>query len=84
MGRLKLLLASICDLNAQSVAAETARPARPNVVFFLVDELHGWQRQVGARFSTPNPNCDSAKPDGRFAARQPTAPKPKPGGKKKR
>jgi arylsulfatase A-like enzyme len=35
----------------------------------LRTELHEWQKQVGAKFATPNPEYDSAKPDGRFAAR---------------
>lgn len=32
-------------------------------------ELHAWQKQVGARFPTPNPDYDPAKPSGRFATR---------------
>ncbi len=53
------------DLGEQTdlAAAQSARVAA------LRDELHVWQKQVGARLATPNPNYNPAKPDGRFAAR---------------
>ena len=42
----------------------------------LRDELHAWQKQVGAKFPIPNPGYDPAKPSGRAAARP--APEVKP------
>ena len=67
------------DLSEQTdlAAAEPARAAA------LRDELHAWQHQVGAQFAVPNPNYDSAKPDGRFAARPAATPNTKPAAKKK-
>jgi len=54
------------DLGEQNdlAAREPARVAR------LKDELHSWQRQVGAKFPIPNPDYDPAKPSGRFSARK--------------
>jgi arylsulfatase A-like enzyme len=49
---------------ADRAARETARAEA------LRDELHAWQRQVSARFPTPNPNYDPSKPSGRFAPRK--------------
>lgn len=37
----------------------------------LRNELHAWQKEVGAKFPAPNPACDPAKPDGRAAVRKP-------------
>lgn len=67
------------DLGEQTdlARAQDARAAA------LRDELHAWQRQVGAKFPTPNPQYDPAKPSGRFAARQPAAQGRKAGGKEK-
>ncbi len=45
-----------------------AEPAR---VQALRAELQAWQKDVGAKFPTPNSAYDPAKPSGRFAARQP-------------
>ncbi len=39
--------------------------ARPGRVRALRGKLHAWQRDVGARASTPNPRYDPSKPDGR-------------------
>ena len=39
--------------------------ARPGRVRALRGKLHAWQRDVGARASTPNPRHDPSKPDGR-------------------
>ncbi len=41
----------------------------PEQVTLLRDELHAWQKQVGAKFPTPNPNYDKNKQNGRAAAR---------------
>jgi len=39
-------------------------------------ELRAWQQEIGARFPTPNPNYDPARPSGRDAARQPGPARP--------
>jgi arylsulfatase A-like enzyme len=39
-------------------------------------ELRAWQKEVGARFPTPNPHFDPARPSGRDAARQPGPARP--------
>lgn len=49
----------------------------------LRDELHAWQKQVGAKHSTPNANYDPDKPSGRSAARAPAG-EAAPKGKKKK
>ncbi len=41
----------------------------PQRVAKLRDELHAWQKQVGAKFPIPNPDYDPAKPSGRSAPR---------------
>jgi len=41
----------------------------PQRVAQLRAELHAWQKEVGAKFSIPNPLYDAAKPDGRAANR---------------
>jgi arylsulfatase A-like enzyme len=41
----------------------------PRRVRALLKELRAWQKQVGAKPSTPNPAYDPQRPDGRFAAR---------------
>jgi arylsulfatase A-like enzyme len=46
----------------------TKEPAR---LAQLRSELAEWQEQVGAKFPTPNPHYDPAKPDGRAAKRSP-------------
>ncbi len=48
--------------------------AEPELVTRLRDELHAWQREVGAKFPIPNPAYDPDKPSGRAANR----PGPKP------
>jgi hypothetical protein len=42
----------------------------PNRAAELRDALHTWQRDVAARYPTPNPNFDATKPSGRAATRQ--------------
>ncbi len=42
----------------------------PERVKQLRDELHTWQKQVGAKHPTPNPNYDPAKSSGRAAVRK--------------
>jgi hypothetical protein len=42
----------------------------------LRTELRAWQQEIGARFPTPNPNYDPARPSGRDAARQPGPARP--------
>lgn len=49
--------------------------AQPVRVAALREELQAWQKQVGAKFPTLNPVYDAAKPNGRFAARQPAGPR---------
>jgi len=41
----------------------------PQRVAKLREELHAWQKQVGAKFPIANPNYDTAKPSGRAANR---------------
>jgi arylsulfatase A-like enzyme len=41
----------------------------PQRVSQLRAELHAWQNNVGARFPSPNPGFDPAKPSGRAASR---------------
>jgi arylsulfatase A-like enzyme len=43
----------------------------PQRVAQLREELHAWQKQVGAKFPIPNPHYDAAKPNGRAANRPP-------------
>lgn len=38
---------------------------QPQRVAELREELHAWQKSVGAKFPTPNPGYNPAKPDGR-------------------
>ncbi len=61
--------------NVQRDLGETADLAasEPERVAQLVEELHAWQKQVGARFPTANANYDPAKPNGRAATRRPLA-----------
>lgn len=39
--------------------------AEPERVSEMLDTLHAWQKDVGAKFSSPNPAYDPAKPNGR-------------------
>jgi arylsulfatase A-like enzyme len=57
------------DIGEQNDLAER----EPRRVAELRAELAAWQRQVGAKFPTPNPNYDATKPSGR-AAKRPPAP----------
>ncbi len=64
-GRLELFdLAD--DLGEQNDLASR----EPTRVARLKDELHAWQKEVGAKFPIPNPAYDPAKPSGRFSARK--------------
>jgi arylsulfatase A-like enzyme len=45
----------------------------PEQVARLRDELHAWQRDVGAKSPIPNPNYDASKPSGRAAKRNPNS-----------
>lgn len=42
----------------------------PQLVQKLRDELHAWQKQVGAKLPTPNLNYDPTKTSGRAAVRK--------------
>jgi len=48
--------------------------ARPDLVDALGAELKAWQEDVGAKFPSPNPNFDPAKPSGRAAGGKPGTP----------
>lgn len=43
----------------------------PQRVASLRDELHEWQKKVGAKFPVPNPRYDPKKPSGRAVKRNP-------------
>ena len=58
------------DLSEEHDLART-EPARADR---LRAELHAWQKDVGARFPTPNSRYDPAGPNGRFSARPRAAP----------
>jgi arylsulfatase A-like enzyme len=62
---------------ADDIGEQTDRyrehPARADA---LRTELRAWQKQVGARFPTPNPNYNPTLPSGRDAARQPGPARP--------
>ena len=67
---------------AQDIGEKTDLAAKePQRVARLRDELHAWQKQVGAKFPIPNPAYDAAKPNGRAAARPTGAAKPTSPGK---
>ena len=55
------------DIGEQTNLAEK----EPQRVADLRAELAAWQKQVGAKFTTPNPNYDATKPSGRAAKRNP-------------
>jgi arylsulfatase A-like enzyme len=56
---------------AQDLGEKTDLAARePARVAKLRDELHAWQKQVGAKFPIPNPDYDAAKPSGRASVRK--------------
>lgn len=55
---------------AADLSEQTDRAAQePHLVTQLRDELHAWQKEVGAKLPIPNPNFDPAKPSGRAATR---------------
>jgi hypothetical protein len=55
----------VTDIGEKSDLSKT----QPEITTRLLAELHAWQKQVGAKFSTPNPAYDPAKPSGRAAQR---------------
>jgi arylsulfatase A-like enzyme len=62
------------DLSADPSEKNDLALARPDLVDGLGAELKAWQEDVGAKFPTPNPNHDPAKPSGRAAGGKPGAP----------
>ncbi|MES2697162.1 MAG: sulfatase [Verrucomicrobiota bacterium] len=64
-GKLELFNVVRDQSEAKDMAAR--EPAR---VAALKAELHAWQKDVNARFPTPNPKFDPAKPDGRRLPRR--------------
>ncbi|MFO1490010.1 MAG: DUF4976 domain-containing protein [Kiritimatiellia bacterium] len=65
-GRLELFRLSSDPGETTDLAG--SEPAR---VTALRDELHAWQKEVGARFPTPNPAYRPDAPNGRGAKRTP-------------
>jgi arylsulfatase A-like enzyme len=61
------------DLSADLAEKNDLALARPDLVDSLGADLKAWQEDVGAKFPTPNPNFDPAKPNGRKAERKPKA-----------
>jgi arylsulfatase A-like enzyme len=61
------------DLSADLPEKNDLALARPDLVDALGMELKAWQEDVGAKFPTPNPNYDPAKPSGRAAGGKPKA-----------
>jgi len=61
------LLNLAADLGEQTNLAAQ----EPQRVEKLRDELHAWQKSVGAKLPIPNPNYDATKPSGRAAKRNP-------------
>jgi arylsulfatase A-like enzyme len=53
--------------------------SEPQRAAALRDELHAWQKDVGAKFAAANPSFDPAKPSGRAASRNPAQPAGKKG-----
>jgi arylsulfatase A-like enzyme len=64
--------AELFDLAADPGEQLDLAAEQPERVAKLRAELQDWQREVGAKFPTPNPAYDPAKPSGR-AARRPGA-----------
>jgi arylsulfatase A-like enzyme len=61
---------------ALDISEQTDLSAKePQRVTQMRDELHAWQKQVGAKFPIPNPAYDAAKPNGRAANRTAASPK---------
>ena len=61
------------DLSSDLSEKSDLALARPDLVDALSGELKTWQEDVGAKFPTPNPNFDPAKPNGRAAGGKPKA-----------
>ena len=64
MKHLILFVASLCVLNVRDLAAGSASPSKPNIVFFLADDLG--QRDLGCYGSTfyETPHVDRLAQDG--------------------
>lgn len=62
------------DLSTDPSEKNDLALARPDLVDALEAELKAWQEDVGAKFPTPNPNFDPAKPNGRAAGGKTGAP----------
>ncbi|GIW93323.1 MAG: sulfatase [Pirellulaceae bacterium] len=58
------------DLESDLSETRNLATEHPDLVKELQDELHAWQKEVGARFPTANPAFDPNKPDGRIATRR--------------
>lgn len=55
---------------AQDIGEQTDLAAKePQRAARLREELHAWQKQVGAKYPKPNPNYNATKPSGRAANR---------------
>lgn len=65
-GRVELF--NLADDVGEANDRAASEPAR---VTSLQQELHAWQRKVGARMPIPNPRYDTAAPSGRAATRTP-------------
>ncbi len=57
------------DLAADEGEKRNLAEREPEKTRELLDKLHVWQKETGARFATPNPGYDPAKPDGRAVPR---------------
>ena len=57
------------DLAADEGEKHNLAERDPEKTRELLDKLHAWQKETGARFATPNPGYDPAKPDGRAVPR---------------
>lgn len=57
------------DLSKDEGETTDLAAAEPDRTSRLRDEIHGWQRDVGAQFATPNPGYDPSKRNGRAAGR---------------
>ncbi len=60
------------DLSRDPSEQHDLATKEPQRVTQLRDELHAWQKQVGAKFPVANPNYDPANPGGR-ESKQPSA-----------
>lgn len=61
--------AELFNVRADLAEAHDLAVQEPQRVTQLREELHAWQKEVGAKFPTPNPSYDPAKSSGRAANR---------------